>query len=50
MQVLEAGHTVYTFNPTESLAAGTYNVLVTKAIKDLAGNALAAVNEFTFTV
>lgn len=44
------GHTVYTFNPTESLSAGTYNVIVTKAVKDLAGNALAAVNEFTFTV
>lgn len=45
------GHTVYTFNPAASLAAGaTYNVLVTKAVKDLAGNALAAVNEFTFTV
>lgn len=44
------GHTVYTFNPTASLSAGTYNVIVTKAVKDLAGNALAAVNEFTFTV
>ena len=44
------GHTVYTFNPTESLAAGTYNVMVTKAVKDLAGNSLTAVNEFTFTV
>ena len=45
------GHTVYTFNPTASLTAGaTYNVLVTKAVKDLAGVALAAVNEFTFTV
>lgn len=45
------GHTVYTFNPTASLTAGaTYNVLVTKAVKDLNGVALAAVNEFTFTV
>ena len=46
-----AGHTVYTFTPSANLTAGaTYNAIVTKAVKDLAGNALAAVNEFTFTV
>ena len=45
------GHTVYTFTPSANLTAGaTYNAIVTKAVKDLAGNALAAVNEFTFTV
>lgn len=45
------GHTVYTFTPSSALTSGaTYNAIVTRAAKDLAGNALAAVNEFTFTV
>lgn len=45
------GHTVYTFNPSANLTAGAaYNVIVTKAVKDIAGNALAAVNEFGFSV
>lgn len=44
------GNTVYTFNPTVDLSASTdYVVLVTKAVKDLAGNKLAAVNVFNFT-
>lgn len=45
------GHTVYTFTPSTALTAGaTYNAIVTKAVKDLADNHLAAVNEFTFTI
>lgn len=47
--VWTVGNTVYTFNPTASLAAGSsYNIIVTQAVKDLAGNALAAVNVFNF--
>lgn len=45
------GHTVYTFTPSAVLTAGaTYSAIVTKAVKDLADNHLAAVNEFTFTI
>jgi len=45
------GHTVYTFVPTTALtAAASYDVIVTKAVKDLANNSLAAVNVFNFTV
>lgn len=40
-------HTVYTFTPTSNLS-GNYNVNVTTAVKDLSGNALAAVNIFNF--
>ena len=44
------GNTVYTFNPTSNLSASSdYVVIATKAIKDLAGNKLAAVNVFNFT-
>jgi len=43
------GNTVYTFNPAPSLS-GAHNIIITKAVKDLAGNKLAAVNVFNFTV
>ena len=43
------GNTVYTFNPTSNLAAGSnYNIIVTQSVKDIAGVALAAVNVFNF--
>lgn len=46
----DTDHEVYTFNPTSNLdASSNYNVIVTTAVKDLAGNALAAVNIFNFT-
>ena len=41
------GNTVYTFNPTNALS-GSYNIIVTRGVKDMAGNKLAAVNTFNF--
>lgn len=43
-------NTVVTFDPTSNLDAGTAHLaIVTKAVKDTAGNALAATNVFNFT-
>ena len=46
--VWNAGNTVYTFTPAVSMS-GSYEVIVTRAVKDLSGNKLASVNVFNFT-